>query len=88
MAPRGRTGSPVCRSGARGLDGGRGVARAGSDHAAVEAAFLATLTRRPTPPEAAHFHARLAGTTGETRKQAVTDLFWVLLNTTEFAYNH
>ena len=67
---------------------GRIATLAPDDDAAVEAAYLATLTRRPTPPEAAHFHARLAGTTGETRKQAVTDLFWVLLNTTEFAYNH
>ena len=58
------------------------------DRAAVEAAYLAILTRRPTPAEAAHFRARLADTTGNTRKQAVTDLLWVLLNTTEFAYNH
>ena len=58
------------------------------DRVAVEAAYLATLTRRPTPAEAAHFRARLAGTTGDARKQAVTDLLWVLLNTTEFSYNH
>ncbi len=58
------------------------------DRSAVEAAYLAVLTRRPTPEEARHFAARLAGTRGADRKARMTDLFWSLLNATEFSYNH
>jgi hypothetical protein len=58
------------------------------DHTAVEAAYLAVLTRRPTPEESTHFVARLAGTSGEERKDRLTDLYWTLLNTTEFSWNH
>jgi hypothetical protein len=58
------------------------------DHKAVEAAYLATLTRRPTPDEAVHFEARLAGTKGDDRKQRMSDLVWSLLNATEFSWDH
>ena len=58
------------------------------DRTAVEAAYLATLTRRPTPVEATHFQARLAGTSGEERKDRMTDLAWALLNATEFSWDH
>ena len=64
------------------------AAFAPDDRKAVEAAYLATLTRRPTPEEAAHFEARLAGTRGDDRKQRVTDLIWALLNATEFSWDH
>ena len=43
------------------------------DPTAVEVAYLAVLTRRPTPEEAAHFAARLAGP-GDERNQRMTDL--------------
>ncbi|EDM77411.1 hypothetical protein PPSIR1_37889 [Plesiocystis pacifica SIR-1] len=58
------------------------------DARAVEVAYLAVLTRRPSAAEAAHFEAKLAGLAGEPRRQALADLYWVLLNTTEFAWNH
>ncbi len=58
------------------------------DKSAVEAAFLGVLTRRPTPDEATHFIARLAGAKGKERKERLTDLYWALLNTTEFSWNH
>ena len=35
------------------------------DRKAVEVAYLAVLTRRPTPEESAHFEARLEGTSGK-----------------------
>jgi len=59
-----------------------------TDRSAVEAAYLAALTRRPTPEEADHFARRLAGTTGQARKDRLTDLCWTLLNATEFSWNH
>jgi hypothetical protein len=58
------------------------------DPKAVEAAYLAVLTRRPTPEESAHFIGRIAGTSGDVRKDRLTDLYWTLLNTTEFSWNH
>lgn len=56
--------------------------------AAVDTAYLAVLTRRPTPPERDHFAAKLAGTTGDDRKRRLADLYWVLFNSTEQSWNH
>ncbi|MCA9706246.1 MAG: DUF1549 domain-containing protein [Myxococcales bacterium] len=61
---------------------------ASGDAQAVEVAYLAVLTRLPTPPEAEHFERRLAGLAGRERRDAVADLCWALLNSTEFAWNH
>jgi hypothetical protein len=61
---------------------------AADDRKAVEATYLTVLTRRPTPEEAAHFQARLGCATGEDRLHRVSDLFWTLVNTTEFSWNH
>jgi hypothetical protein len=59
-----------------------------SDEAAVEAAFLAAFTRRPTADELAHFAPQLAGKQGEPRQQAMEDLYWALVNSSEFSWNH
>jgi hypothetical protein len=58
------------------------------DATAVRTAYLTVLTRLPTAEEAAHFEARLAGTTGQERNRRMEDIFWALLNSTEFAWNH
>jgi hypothetical protein len=62
--------------------------QAPDDRAAVEIAFLTVLTRRPSPEVAAHFEARLAGTTGDERSRRMEDLFWALINSTEFGTQH
>ena len=59
-----------------------------NDDRAVQAAFLAVLTRRPTSEESSHFAARLKGSSGKERKARLSDLYWSLLNTTEFSWNH
>ena len=61
---------------------------ASSDAKAVETAYLTVLTRRPTLEESAHFAARLASTSGDERKQRLSDLYWTLVNSTEFSWNH
>lgn len=66
----------------------RVAALAPDDPHAVEAAYLAVLTRRPTPDELRHFVARLSGHSGDTRHQVLEDLFWSLINSIEFAWNH
>jgi len=61
---------------------------AADDRKAVETAYLTVLTRRPAPAEAAHFEGRLAGARGDERQRRLSDLFWTLVNTTEFSWNH
>jgi hypothetical protein len=57
------------------------------DPKAIEVAYLAALTRPPSPEERDHFVKRLASRQKE-RAAALEDLFWMLLNSTEFAWNH
>jgi hypothetical protein len=57
------------------------------DPKAVETAYLAVLTRRPTPAEEEHFQAALANH-DRKREQRLEDLFWALINSTEFSWNH
>jgi hypothetical protein len=47
--------------------------------------FLATLSRCPTDAERANVAALLQGA---PREEAYLDLFWALLNSKEFAFNH
>lgn len=61
---------------------------ASSDRDAIEAAYLACFTRPPNSQESSYFKGRLKDTTGGARRQALEDLFWVLLNSTEFSWNH
>jgi hypothetical protein len=58
------------------------------DAKAIETAYLSVLTRRPAADEAEHFAGRLRDTKGNRRRQALEDLFWDLLNSTEFSWNH
>jgi hypothetical protein len=57
------------------------------DAHAVEAAYLSVLTHRPTPEEAEHFQRFLADSE-LSRTQRFEDLYWTLLNSTEFSWNH
>lgn len=56
--------------------------------AAVEAAYLCVLCRKPTPEEAQELAKRLVGKVDAARREALEDLFWVLINSTEFSWNH
>lgn len=58
-----------------------------NDPKAVETAYLAVLSRRPTADEAAHFEATLRDK-GISRGQHLEDLYWALINSTEFSWNH
>lgn len=57
-----------------------------SDDDVVEELFLTTLARRPTAGE--WQSVRSALTSGDPRDVVFRDLFWALLNTKEFAFNH
>lgn len=58
-----------------------------TDDQAVELVYLVILTRRPTESERQHFAGRLVEA-GSERPAACEDLAWVLLNSSEFAWNH
>ena len=58
------------------------------DDGRVEAAFLATLSRRPRDLERSQFVEYLRSRPVDQRKQALSDLVWALPNTAEFTLNH
>ncbi|MCW5559169.1 MAG: hypothetical protein KIT22_15230, partial [Verrucomicrobiae bacterium] len=58
------------------------------DATAIETAYLAVLTRRPTPSEKEHFVKRFHDGPASGRSRKMEDLFWTLINSTEFAWNH
>lgn len=63
-----------------------GLAR--DDKTAVESAYWSTLNREPSLEELDHFAVRLHGKRGEARSRELSNLYWVLLNSTEFQWNH
>ncbi|MGB7343294.1 MAG: DUF1549 domain-containing protein [Pirellulaceae bacterium] len=56
------------------------------DSLAVEVVYLCVLNRYPTDVEREHFVGRISST--KNRTHGIEDLFWVLLNSTELAWNH
>lgn len=55
----------------------------------IEALFLAALSRKPRPEEAARFLKYVEnGGVNDNPKKALADVFWALLNSTEFRFNH
>jgi len=56
---------------------------------AVEAAYLSIFTRRPTPAEQTYFTGLLATSkSANSRSSMMSDLYWTLMNATEFSWNH
>jgi len=64
------------------------AALAATNEQAIEAAYLAILNRRPTTQEMQHFSCDLPPQRGNARNQAMEDLCWILINSTEFSWNH
>jgi hypothetical protein len=64
------------------------AALTGKPEKQIEAAYLATLTRRPTDEELQHFVVRLKDREDRNLQGALEDLFWTLMNSTEFTWNH
>jgi hypothetical protein len=60
-----------------------------TDAQRIETLYLATLTRKPTARESERLlkYVEAGGAKGDT-KAALTDVFWALLNSSEFILNH
>ena len=58
------------------------------DPTAVETAYLTTLTRQPTAEERSYFVERFKAGAKLKRAELMEDLFWTLINSTEFSWNH
>jgi hypothetical protein len=59
------------------------------DRELTDEIFLWTLSRLPTAAERASFEAESpTGADSASREEAFRDLFWALLNTKEFAFQH
>jgi hypothetical protein len=54
----------------------------------IDALFLATLNRKPTDEEAAPLVRHVAEAGKEGTRRALADVYWVLLNSSEFNTNH
>jgi hypothetical protein len=55
---------------------------------AIESVYLATLTRRPTSIEMDYFLKQVEQLGEDDRNQKLRDLYWTLINSLEFAWNH
>jgi len=55
---------------------------------AVEMAYLAVLSRRPLQAELSHFIDQLGQKKASARSREMQDLYWALMNSTEFSWNH
>ncbi len=54
----------------------------------VETIYLAVLSRRPSEKMKTYFAKELAERTGDERGLKVQDIYWTLINSAEFAWNH
>jgi hypothetical protein len=65
---------------------GRRLAEKKTPEAIIEEVYIRCLSRKPQPPEAARLAAIVAAESD--KKKALEDVFWALLNTREFMFNH
>jgi hypothetical protein len=64
------------------------AALAKDDERAIDSAYLAVLTRLPTPAERDHFLQRMEEKDRPERRKEMEDLYWTLFNCSEFSWNH
>ncbi len=58
------------------------------NNSAIESAYLSIFTRRPDDTEKKFFVEQIGDLKDKNRNQAMEDIFWTLMNSTEFSWNH
>ena len=66
----------------------RVAALASSDEQAIEIAYLTILSRTPSREEQCGLVELIQDQHGSARNEALEDVWWILLNSTEFSWNH
>jgi hypothetical protein len=66
----------------------KAVAGKTSDAALLDDAYLRTLSRRPTAPEREALLKIMAGAKGDERRVVIEDLYWAIMSSREFLFNH
>jgi hypothetical protein len=64
------------------------IAEKASDEAIVEEAYLSALSRRPTGEEKSKLVAALAAGKPEERRERIEDLYWGVMSSNAFLFNH
>ncbi len=64
------------------------LAESTTDERLLENVYLAALSRLPTAAEKTKILPELAATSAADKRQAVEDLYWSVLSSTEFLFNH
>lgn len=59
-----------------------------ADEEIVSDLFMAALSRQPTDAERSRLVAQLTEAPAAQRRQAIEDLYWSVLSSTEFLFNH
>ena len=60
-----------------------------TDAGRIDALYLAALSRKPTPEEADKLLKYVErGGVSKNNKKALADVYWALLNSSEFKFNH
>ena len=66
----------------------RVLASAGGDRQVIESAYLEVLSRRPSSVEVDRLSALIKEDGESERRQVLEDLYWSLLTSREFLFNH
>lgn len=66
----------------------RRIAQAADDRECLDACFLVCLARQPAPAEQSLFLGQLKAARRQERQRVVEDIFWAMLNSPEFVWNH
>ena len=67
---------------------GKALAAKTADAALLEQLFLSALSRKPTAAESGPLLKELAATPPEAKRQAWEDVYWSVLSSKEFLFNH
>lgn len=67
---------------------GRIAAIAREDENCLDTCYQVCLCRSPSAEEKQHFLAQLSKAKGHAREMVIEDLFWTLVNSPEFSWNH